>query len=352
VPQTRLPRILAADPSDPATFDAAIDEGAAVIRAGGLVAFPTETVYGLGANALSAEAVRAIFAAKGRPAFNPVIVHLADALELDRVARDVPPVVATLARAFWPGPLTLVVPRREHIPDVVTAGLPGVGVRVPAHPVARALIARAGVPIAAPSANPFTCVSPTTAAHVATQMGSAVPLILDGGPTRVGIESTVLDVTGARPLLLRPGGVSREDLERVIGPIDVESHAPSGDAPRPSPGMIERHYAPRARLEPADTRDPSRVAQQAAGHAARGEKVAIVFHTGSELPAALSSLVPAPLLIPMSRDPEGYARALYAALHAIDAASCQVALVEPPPADPSWEAVADRLRRAGLPPRR
>jgi L-threonylcarbamoyladenylate synthase len=348
VPPSDRPRILVADPADPAAFDAAIAEGAAIIRQGGLVAFPTETVYGLGANALDAEAVRGIFAAKGRPAFNPVIVHLASADDLVRVARDVPAVATTLARAFWPGPLTLVVPRGEAVPDIVTAGLPGVGVRVPAHPVARALIARAGVPIAAPSANPFTRVSPTTAAHVAAQMGQAVPLILDGGATTVGIESTVLDVTGPRPILLRPGGVSREALERVVGPVDALSHAPSGEAPRPAPGMIERHYAPRARLVRADLSAAPGLIGELAVLASRGVRVALVVHEGGQSPVELPR-DGASVVIAMPRDPEGYARELYAALHAIDAAGCEVAYVEPPPAEPAWEAVADRLRRAGLP---
>ena len=345
------PRILVADPALTAAFDAAIDEAAAVIRAGGLVAFPTETVYGLGANAFDADAVRAIFSAKGRPAFNPVIVHLSDASELPTVAREIPPVARLLAGTFWPGPLTLVLPRRDEVPDVVTAGLPGVGVRVPSHPVARALIARAGVPIAAPSANPFTRVSPTTAAHVAREMGSTVPLILDGGPTDVGIESTVLDVTGARPVLLRPGGVSREAIERVAGPIDVLAHAPAGDDPRPSPGLIERHYAPRARLVRLESTHPSAIARQLADAAPAGNRVAILWRQGSVLPREVDYAGPAPLLVALPSDAQGYARELYAALHRIDVAQCEVALVEPPPAEPSWEAVSDRLRRAGLDPR-
>ncbi|MCC7323623.1 MAG: threonylcarbamoyl-AMP synthase, partial [Gemmatimonadaceae bacterium] len=176
-PADALPRILVADPADPTAFAAAIDEGAAVIRAGGLVAFPTETVYGLGANALSETAVQRIYAAKGRPAFNPLIVHLADVSQLPTVARAVPPVAHTLAQAFWPGPLTLVLPRVLSLPDAVSAGLDTVGVRVPSHPVAHALIARAGVPIAAPSANAFTRVSATTAAHVVAQLGAAVDLV-------------------------------------------------------------------------------------------------------------------------------------------------------------------------------
>ncbi|HEX4932965.1 MAG TPA: L-threonylcarbamoyladenylate synthase, partial [Gemmatimonadaceae bacterium] len=229
-------RVLVASPTDPAAFEAAIAEGGERLRAGGLVAFPTETVYGLGANALSEAAVRRIYAAKGRPSYNPLIVHIADARALDTVARDIPPVARTLADAFWPGPLTLVLPKRPSIPDAVSAGLDTVGVRVPAHPVARALIARAGVPIAAPSANAFTRVSPTTAAHVVAQLGGEVDLVIDGGRTDVGIESTVVDVSGERPVLLRLGGVSREALERVVGAVDVVGRSAQGDAPRPSPG--------------------------------------------------------------------------------------------------------------------
>ncbi|MBK8647248.1 MAG: threonylcarbamoyl-AMP synthase [Gemmatimonadetes bacterium] len=341
-PADALPRILVADPADPTAFAAAIDEGAAVIRAGGLVAFPTETVYGLGANALSETAVQRIYAAKGRPAFNPLIVHLADASQLPTVARAVPPVAHTLAQAFWPGPLTLVLPRVLSLPDAVSAGLDTVGVRVPSHPVAHALIARAGVPIAAPSANAFTRVSATTAAHVVAQLGAAVDLVLDGGATSVGIESTVVDVTGERPVLLRLGGVTREALERVIGPVDVVRHAPTGEAPRPSPGMIDRHYAPRARLHPFADDDRPRVWGRLAALEDAGVRTGLVAFDVEDHAATVA--------IEMPRDASGYARMLYAALHALDAAGCSVAFVEAIPDGDAWEAIADRLRRAGLAP--
>lgn len=338
------PQLLRADPADPSAFAAAIERAAAVIRDGGLVAFPTETVYGLGANALSEAAVRRIYAAKGRPSFNPLIVHVADESQVGRVARELPPTARALARslaaAFWPGPLTLVLPRAAAIPDAVSAGLDSVGVRVPAHPVARALIERAGVPIAAPSANAFTRVSPTTAAHVVAQLGAAVDVILDGGPTTVGIESTVVDLTGERPVLLRLGGVSRQALERVAGPVALPGAAPDGTAPRPSPGMVERHYAPLARLHRFAPGDRAAVWQRIAAAVRAGERVGLMAFDPEGAAASCN--------IPMPRDAAGYARALYAALHALDEAECTVAWVEAIPAGGNWDAIADRLRRAGL----
>jgi L-threonylcarbamoyladenylate synthase len=219
------------------------------VRAGGLVAFPTETVYGLGADALDPAAVRRIFEAKGRPAFNPVIVHVADIEHAKRLTRRWPATATRLANHFWPGPLTLVLPKDISVPDIVTAGLDAVGIRVPAHPVALALIRAADIPVAAPSANRFTQLSPTTADHVAQALGDRVDILLDSGPAQVGIESTVVDLTGAVPRLLRPGMLSRAQLEAVVGPLRQDDAEPSGDAPRLSPGQVERHYAPRAALE-------------------------------------------------------------------------------------------------------
>ena len=334
-------RVLQASPADTAAFESAIAEGGALLRAGGLVAFPTETVYGLGANALSAEAVQRIYTAKGRPSFNPLIVHIADPSELETVAREVPPVARTLADAFWPGPLTLVLPKRSHVPDIVSAGLDTVGVRVPSHPVARALIRRAGVPVAAPSANAFTRVSPTTAAHVVTQLGAAVDLVIDGGSTTVGIESTVVDVSGERPLLLRLGGVSREALERVVGPVDVVRQGPAGEAPRPSPGMIDRHYAPRAALHRFTEDERPQVWRRLATLEDEGTRTGLIAFDVEDAAARVA--------IAMPGDAAGYARALYAALHALDAAGCTVAWVEAIPDGEGWAAIADRLRRAGLP---
>src|SRR6476619_3276599 len=215
-----------------------------LIRAGKLVAFPTETVYGLGANALDADAVRRIFEVKGRPATSPLIVHVDSVDMARRVAAKWPETAELLARAYWPGPLTLVLPKNACIPDIVTAGLPTVGVRMPAHPVALDLIRAAGVPVAAPSANRFTELSPTTAEHVRRSLGDAVDCVLDGGPTPVGIESTVISLAGA-PTLLRPGMIPREALEALIGPVQM---AGAMEGAHPSPGMHPRHYAPRTPL--------------------------------------------------------------------------------------------------------
>lgn len=336
----RAPRLLVADPADPATFAAAIAAAAAILRRGGLVAFPTETVYGLGAHALDPAAVARIYAAKGRPSFNPLIVHIADAGELPRLARTVSPLAQRLAAAFWPGPLTLVLPRQPIVPDAVTAGLDTVGVRVPAHPVARALIAAAGLPIAAPSANAYTRVSPTTAAHVIAQLGDRVELVLDGGPATVGIESTVVDVSGAQPVLLRPGGIAAERIEALVGPL-LRVAAMAGEAPRPAPGMVDRHYAPRARLQPFAAEQRQVVWEQLAALLAAGRKVGLLAFSTEAVQATVAWCMP--------NDAAGYARELYAALHALDAAGCELAFVERLPGGPAWEAVADRLRRAALP---
>ncbi|MCU0864024.1 MAG: L-threonylcarbamoyladenylate synthase [Planctomycetes bacterium] len=336
----RPARVLLADPADPAAFAAAIAAAAEILRRGGLVAFPTETVYGLGAHALDPEAVARIYAAKGRPSFNPLIVHLADADQLSRLARTVSPLAQRLAAAFWPGPLTLVLPRQPVVPDAVTAGLDTVGVRVPAHPVARALIAAAGLPIAAPSANAYTRVSPTTAAHVLAQLGDRVELVLDGGPAAVGIESTVVDVSGERPVLLRPGGIAAERIEALVGPL-LRAAAVAGDAPRPAPGMVDRHYAPRARLQPFAAGERPAVWQQLAELAAAGRRVGLLAFATEGARATEIRCMPG--------DAAGYARELYAALHALDSAGCELAYVEQLPVERAWEAVADRLRRAGLP---
>jgi L-threonylcarbamoyladenylate synthase len=220
-----------------------VGRAAGLIRAGEVVAFPTETVYGLGADATDARAVARIFEIKERPSFDPLIVHI-EAAWWPELVTGIPEDARALAQRFWPGPLTIVLPKTDRIPDVVTAGLPSVAVRVPAHPVARALIEASGRPIAAPSANPFGYVSPTTAAHVEDQIGARVPLILDGGPCRVGIESTVISFLRERPALLRPGGVTLEQIEEIIGPVEPAS---SPSAPE-APGQLPRHYAPRTAL--------------------------------------------------------------------------------------------------------
>ncbi|MCR9246847.1 MAG: L-threonylcarbamoyladenylate synthase [bacterium] len=323
---------------------AEIQRLAELLRAGGLVAFPTETVYGLGANALDADAVARVFAAKGRPATVPLIVHLAAVEQLPIVTSRQSELALRLAQAFWPGPLTLVLPRASAVPDAVTAGLDTVGVRVPAHPLARALIAAAGVPLAAPSANPFTRISPTTAAHVRRQLGDRVDAVLDGGPTEVGIESTVVDASGERAVLLRPGGVSVAELEAVVGPVQRPTRDGDAalDAPQASPGMSERHYSPRARLIEVERDSRGQlVLSPAPGEASAWGLVRMVGGDATPFTgAAVDQRMP--------QDVTGYARRLFAALHELDEAGCEVAYVERLPAGPEWEAVADRLRRAGL----
>ena len=304
---------------DPLTPSAAIiDDAARLLRAGGLVAFPTETVYGLGANALDAVAVDRIYAAKGRPAYNPLIVHVATREGALDVVSEWPPLAEELARVFWPGPLTLVLPKRDNVPDSVTAGLSSVAVRVPAHVVAHALLAACGLPIAAPSANRSMMLSPTTGEHVAKSLGDLVDLILDAGPTSVGIESTVIDLTTATPTLLRPGTISVSAIEVVAGTIDTAA-APGAGVARPSPGMIDRHYAPRARLLLVATHD----VQSAIEHERRrGQRVgALVRHSPGTRRGDVQ-------YAHMAGDAAGFATQLFAALHALDDAGCDVVIVE------------------------
>lgn len=321
---------------DPAT----IARAAAVLRDGGLVAFPTETVYGLGANALDPSAIARIYAAKGRPSTNPLIVHVADAAAARDLASAWPAAAEALARAFWPGPLTLVLPKRAHVPDAATAGLPAVGVRVPAHPVALALIRAAGVPVAAPSANRSTELSPVSAAHVARSLEDRVDVILDGGAAHVGIESTVVDLTGARPRILRPGHVSAAEIAALVGPLDETARASSPGSAQLAPGQMDRHYAPRARLVLADAGEAGPRALAAAARA-RGDAVGLVSLGGLELDADVAARLP--------RDPAGCAARLYATLHAFDDEGCALVVVEQPPREPAWDAVRDRLERAATP---
>jgi len=239
-----------------------ISRAAAFIRGGDVVAFPTETVYGLGAAATNAVAAARVFEIKERPSFDPLIVHISAPSILADLVTAVPDRVASLTRRFWPGPLTVVLPKRQGVPDIVTAGLPSIAVRVPDHPVALELIARAGCPIAAPSANRFGQLSPTTASHVVEQLGTRVSLVLDGGPCRVGVESTIVSFLGGEALLLRPGGVSMEEIESLIGPVRVAAH---GEGPL-APGRTARHYAPRTPLTLVDR--PGEVPAEQRSHAA------------------------------------------------------------------------------------
>jgi len=291
-----------------------IEHAARLIRAGRLVAFPTETVYGLGANALDEAAVARIFTAKGRPRTSPLIVHV-DSVEMARsLAAYWPDAAEALAGRYWPGPLTLVVPKSPKIPGIVTAGLPTVGLRVPAHPLALELIRAAGLPIAAPSANRFTGLSPTTAEHVAESLADYV---LDGGPARVGIESTVLSLANG-PLLLRPGVIPLPEIESVIGPVALAG--PPANGPHASPGMHPRHYRPETPLYLLAAED-----EPPAGNGAW-------LRIGREMPAA----------------PREYAALLYQTLHRLDAQRLDWIAIERPPDTPEWAGVLDRLRRAAL----
>jgi L-threonylcarbamoyladenylate synthase len=318
-----------------------IARAAAVLRRGGLVAFPTETVYGLGANALDAAAVARIFEAKGRPPNNPVIVHVAEPADALQVCAAWPESAARLAARFWPGPLTLVLPRKPQVPEAVTAGGPTVGVRLPAHPVARALIAAAGVPVAAPSANRSNRLSPTTAQHVLQDLEGRIDMILDAGPAPGGLESTVLDLASTPPRLLRPGLVPPGEIEAIIGPIDRPQAPGPPPAALPSPGMLPRHYAPRAPLECTTDSGQRRAEELAAGG------VRVGWLTFAPLPDPLPAGV---TVLQLSPDPTAVAAQLYAALHQLDDAAVERIVVELPPDAEEWLAVRDRLRRASHPP--
>jgi L-threonylcarbamoyladenylate synthase len=315
--------------------EAMIARAAAVLRGGGLVAFPTETVYGLGANALDPAAVARIFIAKGRPSNNPLIVHVADTVDAGQVAAAWPPAAARLAERFWPGPLTLVLPKRASLPDSVTARGATVAVRLPAHPVARALIRAAGVPVAAPSANRSGYISPTRAEHVLHSLGGRIDLLLDAGPVPGGIESTVLDLTSDPPRLLRPGLLSLADLESVIGQVArVPETDTSARRPLPSPGMLARHYAPRAPLEVAIDNGFARVEELRQS----GLRVGWLTFGAGDLAGVT--------VVPMPPDADGYSASLYAALHMLDESGVERIIVARPPESDEWLAVRDRLRRA------
>jgi L-threonylcarbamoyladenylate synthase len=309
-----------------------IDRAAQLLRAGRLVAFPTETVYGLGANALDAEAVARIYAVKGRPATSPLIVHVASTEMTQSVVADWPEAAERLARHFWPGPLTLVVKKQNAIPDIVTAGLSTVAVRMPAHPIAQALIRAARVPLAAPSANRFTELSPTTADHVRHSLGSEVDLILDGGPCQVGIESTVLSLAEATPTLLRPGGIPRIVLEAIIGPVAIAQEPQAGA--HPSPGLHPRHYSPRTTLYLAANGNLRNQGQE------QGRGLYLQHH---HPPSRADANI---TVHQMPQSAAGYAAALYEVLHQADIGNYNWIAVDIPPAAPEWEAVHDRLCRA------
>jgi L-threonylcarbamoyladenylate synthase len=306
--------------------DTEIAAAARLLRAGRLVAFPTETVYGLGANALDPEAVARIYAVKGRPPTSPLIVHVASIEMAQSLVASWPETADRLAQRFWPGPLTLVLDKQPTIPSIVTAGLSTVGLRMPSHPVALALIRVAGVPLAAPSANRFTQLSPTTAEHVRHGLGSDVDLILDGGPCAVGIESTVVSLAGSEPVLLRPGGIPRLEIEAITGPVATSQDISQGA--HPAPGMHPRHYSPRTRLVLVKN-------GEVPGH---GSGTYLQYqHTPSRSDITV---------VDMPSTAADYAASLYTKLHEADAAGHDWIAVDPPPKTADWEAIHDRLCRA------
>lgn len=321
-------------------FRAAVKRAAELLRAGEVVALPTETVYGLAANALDARAVSRIYDIKGRPPHNPIIVHVAGVGMAKRCVKIWTPFADKLAGAFWPGPLTLVLPRAEEIPDIVTAGGPTVGVRWPGHPLIQAVIRECDFPLAAPSANPSNRISPTNAEHVRKYFGGKIPLIVDGGQSQVGIESTVLDLTVSPPQVLRPGMIHAESLKAVLGEVSGSMCPVSGGQTLRSPGLLPSHYAPRAQLLILSWRDDAELRRQLdAGHVTPGT-CGIIAHT--QIPSGLDFLRVG--VIP--RDAVAFARAIYAELHQCDEAGATWIVVESLPEKNEWRAIADRLQRA------
>lgn len=313
-----------------------LDLALARLRTGQLVAIPTETVYGLAADASNPEAVARIFALKGRPADHPVIVHIANSSQLGDWAQDIPDTAWQLAEAFWPGPLTLILKRQPHVLNAVTGGQDTVGLRAPAHPLTHELLQRFGSGIAAPSANRFGHVSPTTAQHVRDEFGQEAPLVLDGGPCQVGVESTIVSLIDTTPKLLRPGGVLREQIEDLLG-MRLEHHQHAQTAKVRVSGLLDSHYSPRTPL----IIGPSAAVREAALTAAeKGQRVALITQSDAISDGIFTSIV----LMP--NEPDAYAYRLYDTLRQLDAFSLDVLYLEKPPTDAGWLAVNDRLRRA------
>lgn len=310
-----------------------VELAAELIRSGGVVAFATETVYGLGAHALDPSAVARVFEVKGRPRFDPLIVHVGSVHEAQQLTTTFSSIAIRLADSFWPGPLTLVLPKTDEVPDLVTAGLSSVALRVPAHPLAQRLIAQAGVPIAAPSANPFGEVSPTTAEHVRQQLGDRIDYLLDGGPCSVGLESTVIHATDAPPTLLRPGGVTQEEIERIIGPVLFpDSWESDHEQPQTSPGMLSRHYAPHTPLQIVD--DLSEIAASPTTGV-----MTLKYLPGVEPFAATE-------VLSQTGDLTEAAASFYAALRRLDALGLEQIVATQFPESGLGRALNDRLRRA------
>jgi L-threonylcarbamoyladenylate synthase len=327
----------------------ALERAVEILRGGGLVALPTETVYGLGANALDRAAVERIFAAKSRPAWDPVIVHVASLAMLDGLVEEIPAAARNLMEAFWPGPLTLLLKRTNRVPDAVTAGRPLVGVRMPAHPVALELIRRAGVPVAAPSANRFGHVSPTTAQHVLDDLDGRIDAVVDAGPTLRGVESTVLDPATSPMTIYRPGAVTAEQIGEIAGQVELfKSGEPLRQTPTealPSPGVGLKHYAPKATLVLVEApMSELRARLVEAASAERGERLGVMLPEGIGVPNGMAAQI-----FPWGRwdAPETLAQGLYAGLRALDAAGCTVILCPLPPAEGIGAAIRDRLLKAG-----
>ena len=330
------------------TDPASIARAAGCLRQGGLVAFPTETVYGLGVHAMDVTAVQRLFAAKGRPAHDPLIVHVSSIEQAAVLTTGLPPEASALASAFWPGPLTMVLPRDGAVPREVTAGLDTVAVRVPAHPVARALLEAAGIPIAAPSANLFSRPSPTTAAHVLEDLRGRIDMVIDGGPTSVGVESTVLDLTSAPPRVLRPGGVSVERLRALLPHLEIfGASVATGEAAR-SPGLLSQHYSPRTPMALySGAPDAARQAIVKRIHQAIADGLTVGLLATREQSAALGPLSVPVVDLGSEQDADAVARRLYAAIRELDAANLDLILAQQVAHTQGlWQAVADRLTRA------
>jgi L-threonylcarbamoyladenylate synthase len=327
-----------------------IADAVAILQSGGLVAFPTETVYGLGADATNSDAVRKIFAAKGRPATNPLICHVANGAVARRYVRSWPEIAQKLAEAFWPGPLTLVLPKESAIADEVTAGLSTVGVRAPDHPLTLELLRAFDGPLAGPSANRSNHVSPTSAQHVREDLNDRVDLILDGGPCGVGIESTVLDLASDEPMLLRPGGISRAQIERIIGPVRLDRATTDAAIPARAPGQHPMHYAPTTPAFRFERSDRDRLLQRFESDSTAAFALLLIDPTvrGLLVPADPEREGPGEkLALPL--DPILYARKLYETRRMLEGTRARAIYIELPPDTPEWTAVRDRLIRATRP---
>ena len=335
VPQTRI-----LETSNPTQFEESVSEVVRCLSVGGIAAIPTETVYGLAADGFNPEAVARIYEIKGRPAFNPIILHVSSLGMLRECVSEVPEILGALAESFWPGPLTVVLPRSSKVPDIITAGGETVALRWPGHPFMREVIRRLGRPVAAPSANLSTRLSPTTAEHVLSQLDGTISLVVDAGACNVGIESTVVDLTVSPPVILRPGIIDRTALSAVLPGIrEFSSDGTRGTTAR-SPGQMLVHYAPQTPLVLFDFEDEKALLRLVSGRGTIPEKVHILTH----VPRLLESAWGNTTLIP--EDPEAYARALYAELYRSDVSGSDLLLVERPPESGQWAGIHDRLRRA------